>query len=61
MKNETGAARTHVEDHIMVMGPDFEQNLKYLQEVLKRFRAENPKLNPEKCELFRTSWRFLVI
>lgn len=46
-------------DDVMVMGRDFEEHLKNLQEVFDRFRAANLKLNPKKCALFQKKVEFL--
>jgi len=46
-------------DDVIVLGSDFDVNLRNLQEVLLRMRQYNLKLKPRKCRLFRTSVNFL--
>lgn len=46
-------------DDVMVMGRNFEEHLKNLQEVFDRFQAANLKLNPKKCALFQKEVEFL--
>jgi hypothetical protein len=40
-------------DDIVVLGETFEQHLEVLQEVFRRLRAANLRLNPDKCQLGR--------
>ncbi|UYV74060.1 K02A2.6-like [Cordylochernes scorpioides] len=44
---------------VMVMGRTFEEHLRNLQEVFDRFKANNLALNPNKCQLFQKSVKFL--
>lgn len=46
-------------DDVMVMGRNFEEHLRNLQEVFDRFQAANLKLNPKKCALFQKEVEFL--
>jgi hypothetical protein len=46
-------------DDIVVLGETFEQHLKVLQEVFRRLRAANLRLNPDKCQFGRRSLTYL--
>jgi hypothetical protein len=46
-------------DDILVLGKNFDDHLKNLEEVLQRFRTHNLKLKPKKCSLFRRKAKFL--
>ena len=46
-------------DDVIVFGANFEEELKRLKEVFQRFRDANLKLNPKKCELFKTQVKYL--
>ena len=46
-------------DDIIVYGQDWDQFLQRLEEVMKRLREANLKLNPLKCQLARHSATFL--
>jgi hypothetical protein len=39
---------------VLVLGKSFDDHLKNLEEVLRRFRTNNLRLKPKKCSLFRT-------
>ena len=46
-------------DDVMVLGQSFDEHLDNLRAVFERFRANNLKLKPRKCELFRRQLKFL--
>jgi transposase InsO family protein len=46
-------------DDIVVLGETFEQHLEVLQEVFRRLRAANLRLNPDKCQFGRRSLTYL--
>ena len=46
-------------DDVNVTGTDFDDMLRNLETVLKRFRSYGLKLKPDKCRLFRREIRFL--
>jgi transposase InsO family protein len=46
-------------DDIVVLGETFEQHLQVLQEVFRRLRAANLRLNPDKCQFGRRSLTYL--
>jgi hypothetical protein len=46
-------------DDIVVLGETFEHHLEVLQEVFRRLRAANLKLNPDKCQFGRRSLTYL--
>ena len=46
-------------DDLLVFSPTFEEHLKRLQKVFDRLREVNLKLNPDKCNLGRSSVSFL--
>ncbi|POS82770.1 hypothetical protein EPUL_005785, partial [Erysiphe pulchra] len=46
-------------DDIIVLGKSFTHHLKNLEQVLRRLRAANLKLNPKKCNLFRKQVQYL--
>lgn len=46
-------------DDIIVTGKTLEEHLKNLGEVFRRLRAANLKINPEKCEFFKSETRYL--
>ena len=46
-------------DDIIVFGKTFEEELQRLEEVFRRMRCANLKLNPNKCLLFRSEVPFL--
>ena len=46
-------------DDIIVFGSSFEQKLENLNLVFLRMRKANLKLNPDKCDLFKTKVKFL--
>ena len=46
-------------DDVIVLGQSFDEHLDNLRAVFERFRANNLKLKPRKCELFRRQLKFL--
>lgn len=46
-------------DDVLILGKDFTDHMKNLEEVLDRFRLYNLKLKPKKCVLFQTKAKFL--
>ena len=46
-------------DDIIVLGETFEHHLTLLQEVFRRLRSANLRLNPEKCQFGRRSLQYL--
>jgi hypothetical protein len=46
-------------DDVTVNGRTFQEQLDNLQKVFQRLRKAHPKLNPEKCQLFRNEVRYL--
>ena len=46
-------------DDVIVFGKTFEEQLQRLEDVFRRMRTANLKLNPKKCLLFRSEVRFL--
>ena len=46
-------------DDVIVLGQRFDEHLDNLRAVFERFRANNLKLKPRKCELFRRQLKFL--
>ena len=46
-------------DEILVYGRSFADNVRYLREVLRRFRCAGLKLSPKKCNLFRREVAYL--
>ena len=46
-------------DDIIIMGTDFGNHLKNLAEVFQRLQSAGLKLNPKKCEFFRSEVKFL--
>ena len=46
-------------DDVIVMSSTFEQHLDRLQQVFKRFRGANLKLNASKCHLMQERVKFL--
>ncbi len=52
------AALVYLND-VVVYGRTFEEELQRLEEVLRRLRKSNLKLNPKKCLLFQREMPFL--
>ena len=46
-------------DDILVFGRDFNETLERLEMVLSRLKANNLKIRPEKCQLFKEQLRYL--
>ncbi|CAC5396906.1 unnamed protein product [Mytilus coruscus] len=46
-------------DDILVFGRDFNETLESLEIVLSSFKANNLKIRPEKCQLFKEQLRYL--
>ena len=46
-------------DDIIVLGETLEEHLENLQEVFRRLRAANLRLNPEKCDFCKKSLKYL--
>lgn len=46
-------------DDIIVLGKSFEHHLENLEQVFRRLRQANLKLNPKKCNLFRRQVNYL--
>ena len=46
-------------DDIIVFGRSFNEELQRLEDVFRRMRSANLKLNPKKCLLFRSEVQFL--
>lgn len=46
-------------DDILVFGRDFKETLERLEMVLSRLKANNLKIRPEKCQLFKEQLRYL--
>ena len=44
---------------VIVLGQSFDEHLDNLRAVFERFRANNLKLKPRKCELFRRQLKSL--
>ena len=49
----------HYLDNCIIFSKTAEEHLERLRQVFERFRAANLKINPTKCELFRTRVPFL--
>ncbi|CAG8486239.1 129_t:CDS:2 [Gigaspora rosea] len=46
-------------DDIIIYSPNFEEHLAHIQAVLTEIENSGLKLNPEKCDLFKNSIKFL--
>lgn len=46
-------------DYIIVIAPDFSQHLNNLEEVFKRLKNSNLKINPKKCKLLQKDVTYL--
>ncbi|GFQ86474.1 retrovirus-related Pol polyprotein from transposon 17.6 [Trichonephila clavata] len=46
-------------DDIIIVGRDFEEHLSNQRKVLKKLKQANLKLNPDKCNLFRSEVSYL--
>ena len=46
-------------DDLIILGQDFKSHVSALEEVFSRFRQNNLKFKPKKCELFKTEVDFL--
>lgn len=46
-------------DDIIVLGETFDEHLSHLEEVFRRLKKANLKLNPEKCQFGRKSLKYL--
>ena len=46
-------------DDVIVFGRTFDEELQRLEDVFRRMRSANLKLNPKKCSLFRSEVKFL--
>lgn len=46
-------------DDIIVLAPDFSQHLNNLEELFKRLKNANLKINPKKCKLLQKEVAYL--
>nr|WPV71156.1 MAG: replicase [Ips erranti-like virus 3] len=46
-------------DDIIIMGKTFEEHLQNVEEIFKKFRGANLKLNPKKCSFFQEEVEYL--